>query len=51
MKIYLPGERGLSREAKGDDVEILETHWGPFVERLQKYGLDIEDLRNNWKTD
>ena len=50
-EIYLPGERGLAREAKGDDVEILETHWGPFVERLQKYGLDIEDLRNNWKTD
>ena len=50
-EIYLPGERGLAREAKGDDVELLETHWGPFVERLQKYGLDIEDLRNNWKTD
>lgn len=50
-EIYLPGERGLAREAKGDDVEILETHWGPFVGRLQKYGLDIEDLRNTWKTD
>ncbi len=47
--IYLPGERGLEREKKGDDVEILESHWSPFVERLNKYGLDIEELRNRWQ--
>ena len=47
--IYLPGERGLEREKQGKDVEILESHWSPFVERLNKYGLDIEELRKRWQ--
>ena len=47
-EIYLPGERGLAREAKGEDVDILESHWAPFVDRLEKYGLEINELRDEW---
>ena len=48
-EIYLPGERGLAREAKGEDVDILESHWAPFIKRLEKYGLEINELRDEWK--
>ena len=50
-EIFLPGERGLAQQARGEDVEILESHWGNFLERLNKYGLDIEELRSSWTKD
>ena len=48
-EIFLPGERGFRSRAKGADVEILESHWRPFIERAQKYGIDIESLRKQWQ--
>ncbi len=48
-EIFLPGERGFKNEAKGADVKILESHWQPFVDRAQQYGLDVEALRGQWR--
>ena len=48
-EIFLPGERGYRSSKNGDPVEILETHWQPYTERLVKYGLDIGVLREDWQ--
>ncbi len=48
-EIFLPGERGFRRGAESADVEILESHWQPFVERAEKYGVNIEELRKQWQ--
>ena len=49
-EIHLPGERGYRATANHNPVAILETHWQPYVDRLRKYGLDIEALRQDWST-
>ncbi len=49
-EIFLPGERGFRDRAKGVEVEILESHWTPFIERATKYGVNIEGLRERWLT-
>ena len=48
-EIFLPGERGIKRMRERSDVPILETHWQPFVQRLHKYNLDIDELRTRWE--
>ena len=48
-EIFLPGERGYRAWKEDRPFEILETHWVPFVERLQKYGLEIKSLRREWE--
>ena len=47
-EIFLPGERGYRNQADKKPVKILETHWQPFLQRLHKYGLDIDGLRRDW---
>ena len=46
--IHLPGERGYRAYQSNEPVEILETHWQPYTERLTKYGLEIDGLRAAW---
>jgi len=48
MKFIYP-VNAACQGSKGDDVGIMDTHWLPFVERLEKYGLDIKKLRVEWK--
>jgi len=50
-EINLPGERGFKSRLANEPVQILESHWQPFVERLVKYGLDIDDLRAKWESE
>ncbi len=47
-EIHLPGERGYRAWKANKPVEILDTHWDPFVARAKKYGVDVEGLRNQW---
>ena len=47
-EIFLPGERGTRNMRENQSVSILETHCEPFMLRLEKYGLDISDLRKEW---
>lgn len=49
-EIFLPGERGYKNMQERQPVPILESHWIPFVERVEKYGLEISALRNNWES-
>ncbi len=48
-EIHLPGERGYRKWKAHQPVEILETHWAPFVERAKKYGVEVEHLRQEWQ--
>ncbi len=47
-EINLPGERGYRAWKSNGPVEILQTHWEPFLGHLDRYGLDIESLRKEW---
>lgn len=47
-EILLPGERGHRSIEENLPVPILESHWQPFVDRVAKYGLDIDSLRADW---
>ncbi len=47
-EVYLPGERGYRKWKNNDPVEILASHWQPFLGHLEKYGLDIDTLRKQW---
>ena len=48
-EIFLPGERGYRAYMAAEPVDILETHWQPYVERLEKYGLQLSELRARWE--
>ena len=48
-EIHLPGERGYRAWKDNAPVQILETHWAPFLGHLNRYGLDIEVLREEWQ--
>jgi len=49
-EIFLPGERGIRNMREHKPVPILETHWDPFVARLETHGLNIADLRKEWES-
>lgn len=48
-EITLPGERGHRAMEEHQPVAVLESHWQPFVDRVAKYGLDIDILRAQWE--
>ena len=48
-EIHLPGERGYRAWQDNAPVEILETHWQPFLGHLERYGLDIDTLKSEWR--
>lgn len=48
-EIFLPGERGHKSMETNQPVSVLESHWQPFVDRVAKYGLDIDTLRTDWQ--
>ena len=47
-EIHLPGERGYRAWKDNRPVEILETHWTPFLGHLKRFGLEIDALRVQW---
>ena len=48
-EIHLPGERGYRAWKDNAPVEVLETHWKPFLGHLEKFGLNIDELRKSWQ--
>lgn len=47
-EIFLPGERALRLQEESKEVEVMQTHWSAFLGFLDKYDLDIEELRREW---
>ena len=48
-EILLPGERGLRAAAGSDAIEIHEHHWKTFSDHATRYGIDLEQLHENWR--
>lgn len=48
-EIFLPGERGLRAAAGSDAIEIHEHHWKAFSDHATRYGIDLEQLHENWR--
>jgi L-2-hydroxycarboxylate dehydrogenase (NAD+) len=48
-EIFLPGERGLRREAENRPVSVLQTHWESFKEVAREFGFSTDELRARWE--
>ena len=49
-EIFLPGERGARRLREGGPVAILPAHWESFERIVGEEGLNLDQLRDNWKS-